>query len=60
MVCCPFQFDQPTNRKLAASVDRKEVAERSNGLRNEMKKMRRMMDEDGSTHKSFHQFLKEP
>lgn len=54
----------------AASVDRKEVAEkikqvmsaeRSNGLRNEMKKLRRRMhealDEDGSTHNSFHQFL---
>ncbi|XP_057779188.1 UDP-glycosyltransferase 86A1-like isoform X2 [Salvia miltiorrhiza] len=52
------------------SVDRKEVAakikqlmsaEASNGLRDEMKKMSAVMhsalDEDGSTHTSFHQFL---
>lgn len=38
-------------------------AEMSNEMRNEMKKITRVMhkalDEDGSTHKSFHQFLKD-
>ncbi|KAH6802656.1 hypothetical protein C2S51_034102 [Perilla frutescens var. frutescens] len=56
----------------ASSVDRKEVAEKikvlmsqemSNGLRDEMKKIRMVMhkalDEDGSTQINFHQFLKD-